>query len=93
MEKYSVIGKSLPRVDGVIKAAGEAKFTADMVLPRMLYGKILRSSYPHVLVALQKSRKRRSWLPVIWALGKSIHCRHFFKEQISVLLPEQDVTG
>ena len=46
-----------------------------------------------VLVALQKSRKRRSWLPVIWALGKSIHCRHFFKEQISVLLPEQDVTG
>ena len=46
-----------------------------------------------LLVALQKSRKRRSWLPVIWALGKSIHCRHFFKEQISVLLPEQDVTG
>jgi CO/xanthine dehydrogenase Mo-binding subunit len=43
MEGYSVIGKRLPRGDGVVKATGEAKYAADMVLPRMLYGKILRS--------------------------------------------------
>ena len=46
-----------------------------------------------VLVALKKSQKWQSWLPAIWELGKGIHCRHFFKEQISVLLREQDITG
>ena len=54
---------------------------------------IVISEPNEVVGGAPKSRKRRSWLPVILALGKSIHCRHFFKEQISVLLPEQDVTG
>ncbi|PIP06340.1 MAG: hypothetical protein COX51_09085, partial [Syntrophobacteraceae bacterium CG23_combo_of_CG06-09_8_20_14_all_50_8] len=50
----------LPRVDGVIKAAGEAKFTADMVLPRMLYGKILRSPYPHAkILNIDTSKAKR----------------------------------
>lgn len=31
MERYSVIGKRLPRVDGVVKVTGEAKYTADVV--------------------------------------------------------------
>ena len=60
MEKYSVIGKRLPRVDGVVKATGEAKYTADMVLPRMLYGKVLRSPYPHAkIVHIDTSRAER----------------------------------
>ena len=50
MEKYSVIGKSLPRKDAVLKVTGEAKFTDDITLPRMLYGKILRSPYPHARI-------------------------------------------
>src|SRR3990172_11527729 len=60
MRKYSVIGKRLPRVDGVVKATGEAKYTADMVLPRMLYGKVLRSPYPHArIVHIDTSRAER----------------------------------
>src|SRR3989304_6489826 len=50
MKEYSVVGKSLPRVDGVAKATGEVKYTGDMMLPGMLYGKILRSPYPHAKI-------------------------------------------
>jgi 4-hydroxybenzoyl-CoA reductase subunit alpha len=34
----------------VAKATGDAEYTDDMVLPRMLYGKILRSPYPHARI-------------------------------------------
>ena len=44
-EKYAVIGKNVHRVDGTEKVTGTAKYTFDIVLPNMLYGKILRSPY------------------------------------------------
>jgi 4-hydroxybenzoyl-CoA reductase subunit alpha len=50
MEEYSVIGKSFPRIDGISKVTGEAKYTDDIHLPGMLYGKILRSPYPHAII-------------------------------------------
>ena len=50
MEKYAVVGKRLPRLDGSAKVTGEAKFAGDISLPRMLYGKILRSPYPHAKI-------------------------------------------
>ena len=50
MQPYSVVGKRLPRVDGSVKATGEAKFTFDLTLPGMLYGEILRSPYPHARI-------------------------------------------
>ena len=57
---YSVIGKSLPRVDSVPKVTGEAKYTGDLVLPRMLFGKILRSPHPHArILGIDTSRARR----------------------------------
>jgi len=50
MREYSIIGKSIPRVDSKPKSTGEAKYASDMVLSNMLYGKILRSPYPHAKV-------------------------------------------
>ena len=50
MNDYSVIGKRVPPIDGKEKATGEAKFTVDLLFPGMLYGKILRSPYPHARV-------------------------------------------
>lgn len=44
---YSVVGKRVPRIDSEVKVRGEARFTADLSLPGMLYGAILRSPYPH----------------------------------------------
>lgn len=47
MAEYSVVGKRMPRIDGVAKVTGDARFTVDLSLPRMLYGGILRSPSPH----------------------------------------------
>ena len=50
MKTYSVIGKSVPNVDGISKATGEALYVADIKIPGMFYGKILRSRYPHARI-------------------------------------------
>ena len=48
--KFSVVGKRVPNVDGWEKVTGSGKYTVDMVLPNMLYGKILRSPHPHARI-------------------------------------------
>jgi 4-hydroxybenzoyl-CoA reductase subunit alpha len=50
MPSYSIIGKRIPRVDGVPKATGEAKFAGDLISPDMLFGKILRSPHAHAKI-------------------------------------------
>jgi 4-hydroxybenzoyl-CoA reductase alpha subunit len=47
---FSVIGKRLPRVDALAKVTGEAIYTTDINLPRMLCGRILRSPYAHARI-------------------------------------------
>ncbi len=42
---HSVLNHDIERVDGAAKASGHAKYTHDVRLPGMLYGRILRS--PH----------------------------------------------
>ncbi len=49
-KRYSVIGKPVPRVDGIEKAGGKAIYTTDISPPGMLHGKILRSPYPHARI-------------------------------------------
>jgi len=49
-KEYNFVGKSVPRVDSRSKVTGEAVFTADVSLPRMLVGKILRSPLPHARI-------------------------------------------
>jgi xanthine dehydrogenase YagR molybdenum-binding subunit len=41
------IGKSAPRHNGRAKVTGATRFTTDIVLAGMLYGRILRSTLPH----------------------------------------------
>ncbi len=45
-----LIGKRISRVDGPAKSSGKAKYTYDVNLPGMLYGKILRSPYAHAKI-------------------------------------------
>lgn len=60
MKDYSIVGKPVDRVDGPVKATGEAKYTDDMILPRMLYGKILRSPLAHAsILNIDTSRAQR----------------------------------
>ena len=44
------IGKSLPRVDGAGKVSGATRYTADIVRPGSLSGKIVRSPLPHARI-------------------------------------------
>jgi len=48
--KYSVIGTRVHNVDGPEKVSGTARYTFDLTMPNMLYGKILRSPYPHARI-------------------------------------------
>ncbi len=46
----NIIGKPFRKVDARAKCAGQTKFADDIVLPRMLFCKILRSHLPHALI-------------------------------------------
>src|SRR5512142_2685910 len=47
---FSVVGSSVPRVDGVDKVTGKAKYVADLAIPGMIEGKFLRSPYAHARI-------------------------------------------
>ncbi|MHB8916449.1 MAG: 4-hydroxybenzoyl-CoA reductase subunit alpha [Desulfocucumaceae bacterium] len=49
-EKYSVIGNSVPKIDGRVKVTGQAKYTGDLKFPNMLVGKILASPHAHARI-------------------------------------------
>ena len=49
-KQYSVIGHSVPRIDGPEKVTGAAKYTLDLKFPNMLYGKILTSPHAHARI-------------------------------------------
>ena len=63
-EEYSVIGSRQPLIDSVAKATGHAQYTADLSLPGMLIGKLLRSPYPHAKVLNVDAKKAFSLLGV-----------------------------
>jgi len=73
MSNYSFIGKRMARVDSTAKVSGEAKFTADLNLPGMLVGKILRSALAHARI-LNIDVSRAEKLPGVKAVatGKDI---------------------
>ncbi len=45
-----VVGKALPRVDAYERVSGAAQYTADVILPDMLYAAILRCPHAHAMV-------------------------------------------
>src|SRR6266567_1282093 len=47
MAGHRIIGKAMRKVDAVAKVTGVTKFADDLVFPRMLYCKLLRSPEPH----------------------------------------------
>jgi len=49
-KNLNIIGKPFRKVDARAKCVGQTKFADDIVLPRMLFCKILRSHLPHALI-------------------------------------------
>lgn len=69
-ENFSVIGKPVQRVEGFDKVTGDSKFIADIHLPGMLTGRILRSPYPHARIRsidTSKAEKLRGVRAVVTA--------------------------
>lgn len=59
-QEYKVIGQRVPKVGGIEMVKGEAAYGADIHLPGMLYGKILRSPHAHALIKrIDTSRARQ----------------------------------
>jgi 4-hydroxybenzoyl-CoA reductase alpha subunit len=59
-EKFSVIGIPRRRVDGRAKVTGQTRFADDIVLPRMLHCKLLRSPHPHALIRRVDTSRAKS---------------------------------
>ncbi len=49
-EEFNVVGSRPVRHDGNDKVTGRARYSADMTLPRLLHGKILRSPHAHARI-------------------------------------------
>lgn len=70
---FAIIGKPLPKVDGMGKCTGQTKFADDLNLPRMLFGRLLRSVHPHArIMRIDTTRAER--LPGVHAVitGKDL---------------------
>lgn len=67
MSDFYAVGKSISRVDTLAKVTGEAGYTADVMLPGMLYGKALRSPFPHARIVRINTR-RAECLPGVKAV-------------------------
>ncbi len=56
-KQFSVVGQRVNRIEGYDKVTGEADYVADIKLPGMLCGRILRSPYPHARIVSLDTRK------------------------------------
>jgi 4-hydroxybenzoyl-CoA reductase subunit alpha len=66
-DRFSVIGRPLPKIDAWAKVTGETRYADDLVFPRMAYGKLLRSPHAHArILRIDTSRARE--LPGVYAV-------------------------
>jgi len=98
MTKMAVIGKRVPRVDAREKVTGEAMYAADIKLPRMLVGKIMRSKYPHariVKIDISAAVNLPGVKAVVTAkdLPPNLRYGHFLKDQTSLAVDKVRYIG
>src|SRR5262247_3919189 len=56
---HRVVGQPIARVDGIEKVSGAVRYTADVALPGLCWGKALRSPLPHArIVSIDTGRAR-----------------------------------
>jgi 4-hydroxybenzoyl-CoA reductase subunit alpha len=64
---FTVIGQPLPKIDAWAKVTGDTRYADDLFLPRMAFGKLLRSPHPHARISgIDTARARR--LPGVLAV-------------------------
>ena len=66
-DDLAIVGQPLVKPDAYAKVSGETKFADDLALPRMLYGRLLRSPMPHARI-LNIDTSRAEALPGVLAV-------------------------
>lgn len=76
-QDLQVIGKPGLKYDPFAKLTGAAKYTDDLKLPRMIYGRLLRSPHPHARI-LHVDTSRAEQLPGMFAVltGKDLPIKY-----------------
>src|SRR5437762_7755736 len=69
----NVVGHDAPRIDALERVSGRAKYTADVMLPNMLYARVLRSPHPHARIRRIDASKARA-LPGVKAIVTHENC-------------------
>ena len=64
MSPHSIIGKPLPMTDAPAKVTGLGKYADDLVVPGMLFGKILHSPHAHARIRAIEASKAEALLGV-----------------------------
>jgi 4-hydroxybenzoyl-CoA reductase subunit alpha len=64
---FNVVGHPLPKIDAWGKVTGETRYADDLVLPRMAYGKLLRSTHAHARIVRIDTGRARA-LPGVFAV-------------------------
>ena len=88
----SAIGQSIVRGEGPDKVTGKSVYTADVSLPGMIWGKILRSPYPYArIVSIDKSKAEA--LPGVHAVitGQDIPKTKIGRRMVDLPILAQDV--
>ncbi|MCH8951794.1 MAG: xanthine dehydrogenase family protein molybdopterin-binding subunit [Proteobacteria bacterium] len=81
-DKFKYIGTRPVRPDGVEKVTGRARYGADITLPGMLHGRVLRSPHAHAWLRSIDTSKARA-LPGV----KAVVTRDDFADQPSEIVP------
>lgn len=69
-QHFSSVGRPTIRLDGAPKVTGATRYTADHILPGMIWGKCLRSPLPHAQIRridVQRARKMKGVFAVLTA--------------------------
>src|SRR5256885_715585 len=64
-QPLKVVGKPFRKVDARAKCTGQTKFADDIVLPRMLFCKLLRSHMPHAHILRINTSKAQAYPGVV----------------------------
>ena len=59
MDRFLAVGKATPRGEGAEKVSGKAAYAADKIFPRLVWGKAVRSGFPHArIVSIDTSKAK-----------------------------------
>jgi len=66
-KRFSIVGQPLPKIDAWGKVTGDTRYADDLTLPRMAYGKLLRSPHAHARIT-RIDTTRAAAVPGVYAV-------------------------